>query len=101
MFRKFAAFPGGFSLSKSPLFDLQGKVMSLAGSMYAIATPEHQRTHFQELERVIEFVERSFVDEISVKRLVTLRQISVAHLNRRFRQLLQFPDGICPFLADP
>ena len=63
--------------------------MGLAGLMYTISTPEHQRTHFQELERVIEFLERSFVDEISVKRLAEIAGISVAHLNRRFRQLLR------------
>ncbi len=81
--------PRWFLASKSPLFDRDGKIMGLAGLMHAISTPEHQRTHFQELERVIEFLERSFVDEISVKRLAEIAGISVAHLNRRFRQLLR------------
>ena len=81
--------PRWFLSSKSPLFGLEGKVMSLACLMYVIATPEHQRTHFQELERVIKFLERSFVDEISVSRLAEIAGISVAHLNRRFRQLLR------------
>ncbi len=63
--------------------------MGLTGLMYAIATPEHQRTHFQELQRVIEFLERSFVDEISVSRLAGIAGISAAHFNRRFRQLLR------------
>jgi len=63
--------------------------MGLAALMYPIATPEHQRTHFQELQRVITFLERSFVDEISVSRLAEIAGISVAHLNRRFRQLLR------------
>ncbi|MCU0981611.1 MAG: AraC family transcriptional regulator [Pirellulaceae bacterium] len=81
--------PRWFLSNKSPLFDLQGDVMGLAGLMYVIATPEHQRTHFQELERVVEFLERSFVDEISVPRLAEIAGISVAHLNRRFRQLLR------------
>lgn len=81
--------PRWFLSNKSPLFDLQGNVMGLAGLMYVIATPEHQRTHFQELERVIAFLEESFVDEISVQRLAEIAGISVAHLNRRFRQLLR------------
>lgn len=81
--------PRWFLASKSPLFDRDGKIMGLAGLMHAISTPEHQRTHFQELDRVIEFLERSFVDEISVKRLAEIAGISVAHLNRRFRQLLR------------
>jgi len=81
--------PRWYLSNKSPLFDSEGKVMGLAALMYVIATPEHQRTHFQELERVIEFLERSFVDEISVSRLAEIAGISVAHLNRRFRQLLR------------
>jgi hypothetical protein len=40
--------PRWFLSNKSPLFDLEGKVMGLAALMYVIATPEHQRTHFQE-----------------------------------------------------
>jgi AraC-like DNA-binding protein len=81
--------PRWFLASKSPLFDRDGEIMGLAALMYTISTPEHQRTHFQELERVIEFLERSFVDEVSVKRLAEIAGISVAHLNRRFRQLLR------------
>ncbi len=81
--------PRWFLSSKSPLFDLEDNVMGLAALMYRIATPEHQRTHFQELQRVITFLERSFVDEISVSRLAEIAGISVAHLNRRFRQLLR------------
>jgi len=81
--------PRWFLSNKSPLVDLEGKVIGLAGLMYPIATPEHQQTHFQELQRVIEFLERSFVDEISVSRLAEIAGISVAHLNRRFRELLR------------
>ena len=75
--------------NKSPLFDPEGKVMGLAALMYVIATPEHQRTHFQELERVIAFLEGGFIGQVSVSRLAGIAGISVAHLNRRFRQLLR------------
>jgi AraC-like DNA-binding protein len=81
--------PRWFVSSKSPLVDARGEVMGLAALMHPIATPEHQRTHFQELQRVIAFLERHFVDEISVGRLAEIAGISIAHLNRRFRQLLR------------
>ena len=69
--------------------DNRGKVLGLAALMYPIATPEHQHTHFRELQQVIAFLERSFVDEISVSRLAEIAGMSVAHLSRRFRQLLR------------
>jgi AraC-like DNA-binding protein len=81
--------PRWYLSSKSPLFDQDGKVAGLAGLMQPIATPEHQRTHFQELQRVIAFLERSFVDQVSVSRLAEIAGISVTHFNRRFRQLLR------------
>lgn len=81
--------PRWFLSSKSPLFDPEGKVLGLAGLMRVIDTPEHQQTHFQELDRVIAFLEKSFVDEITVRGLASIAGISVAHLNRRFRQLLR------------
>lgn len=81
--------PQWFLSNKSPLYDLDGNVMGLVGLMLTIATPEHQRTHFQELQRVIEFLERSFVDQVSVGRLAEIAGISPAHFNRRFRQLLR------------
>jgi len=64
-------------------------VIGLAGLMHPIATPEDQRAHFQELERVINFLEKHFVDEITVDRLAEIAGISVPHFNRRFRQLLR------------
>ncbi|MFT5471511.1 MAG: AraC-like DNA-binding protein [Verrucomicrobiales bacterium] len=81
--------PRWFISSKSPLFDLKGKVFGLVGFMRPIATPEAQRTHFQELSRVIEFLEDHFVGEITVERLAEIAGISVPHFNRRFRQLLR------------
>ena len=81
--------PRWFLSSKSPLFDLKSNVMGLAGLLQPIATPEHQRAHFQELQRVIEFLEQNFVDQVSVSRLAEIAGISVAHFNRRFRQLLR------------
>ncbi len=81
--------PRWFVSSKTPLFDLEGAVMGLVGMMRPIATPEDQKTHFQELQRVIEYLETHFVDEITVEKLAEIAGISVPHFNRRFRQLLR------------
>lgn len=81
--------PRWFVSSKTPLFDPEGNIIGLAGLMSPIATPEDQKTHFQELQRVIEYVQTHFVDEITVDRLAEIAGISVPHFNRRFRQLLR------------
>lgn len=81
--------PRWFVSSKTPLHDTTGAVIGLAGLMHPIATPEDQRTHFQELERVIGYLETGFVDEVTVESLAGIAGISVPHFNRRFRQLLR------------
>ena len=81
--------PRWFVSSKSPLFDSEAALIGLVGLMHPIATPEDQKIHFQELQRVIEHLENRFVDEISVDRLAEIAGISVPHFNRRFRQLLR------------
>lgn len=81
--------PRWFVSSKSPIFDTKGIVIGLAGLMHPIATPEDQKAHFKELQRVIQFLEENFVDEITVDRLAGIAGISVPHFNRRFRQLLR------------
>lgn len=81
--------PRWFVSSKSPLFDLKGDVIGLVGLMRPIATPEDQRTHFQELQRVIEYVDGHFVSDITVENLAAVAGLSVPHFNRRFRQLLR------------
>lgn len=82
--------PRWFVSNKSPLFDsANDKVIGLVGLMHPIDTPEDQRTHFQELQRVIEFLADHFVSEITVDRLAEIAGISVPHLNRRFRHLLR------------
>jgi PAS domain S-box-containing protein len=81
--------PRWFVSSKAPLFDTAGKIIGLVGLMHPIETPEDQREHFQELRRVMEFIDQHFVDEITVERLAEIVGISVPHFNRRFRQLLR------------
>ncbi|MEM7011370.1 MAG: AraC family transcriptional regulator [Verrucomicrobiota bacterium] len=81
--------PRWFISSKSPLFDLNGKVFGLVGFMRPIATPEAQRTHFQELSRVVAFLEEHVVDEITIERMAEIAGISVPHFTRLFQQLLR------------
>lgn len=81
--------PRWFVSSKAPLFDLKGKIIGLVGLMHPIATPDDQRAHFQELRKVMEFIDQHYVDEITVERLSEIVGISVPHFNRRFRQLLR------------
>ena len=81
--------PRWFSSSKAPLLRPDGSVAGLMGLMTPIATPEDQRTHFQELRRVIEYLETRFVEDVTVESLAKIAGISVPHLNRRFRQLLR------------
>lgn len=81
--------PRWYNSSKSPIFDTAREVIGLVGLMHPITTPDDQRTHFQELQRVMEFIEGNFLDEITVERLAEIAGISVPHFNRRFRQLLR------------
>lgn len=81
--------PRWFSCSKTPLFDLQGDLMGLAGFMRPIATPEDQRAYFGELQRVMTYIDTHLVDEISAETLAGIAGLSVSQFNRRFRQLLR------------
>ena len=81
--------PRWFVSSKAPLFNIDNTVIGLVGQMHPIATPDDQHAHFRELRKVIEFIDRHFVDEITADRLAGMAGISVPHFNRRFRQLLR------------
>jgi AraC-like DNA-binding protein len=81
--------PQWFVSSKSPLLDIHGSVIGLVGLMHAIAPPSDQRGRYKELRVVIEFIEKHFVDEITVTRLASLVGVSAPHFNRRFRQVFR------------
>jgi len=81
--------PEWFLSSKSPLHDLEGQIIGLLGIMSPIDTPEDQREHFGNLQKVIEYVDAHFVDEITAEGLAGMAGISVPQFNRRFRQLLR------------
>ena len=81
--------PRWFVCGKAPLLDRGGHIMGLAGLMRPIATPEDQRAHFGELDRVIRFLEENFVGDVTVEKLAEIAGLSVAHFNRRFRRVLR------------
>lgn len=81
--------PRWFVSSKTPLRGLTGEVIGLAGLMFPIATPEAQRAHFRELERVIAHLEHRYHEDVSVAGLAAVAGLSVPQFNRRFRQLLR------------
>ena len=57
--------------------------------MSPIGTPEDQREHFGDLQKVIEYVDANFVDEITAEGLAKMAGLSIPQFNRRFRQLLR------------
>lgn len=81
--------PGWFLSSKCPIRDADGTIIGLLGLMTPIETPEEQRTHFGSLQKVIEYVDTHFVDEIAAEELAKLAGLSVPHFNRLFRQVLR------------
>ena len=81
--------PGWFLSNKTPIKDSQGAIIGLLGLLYPIATPEDQRNFFGELQRVIEYLEAHFVDEITASQLAKVAGLSLPHFNRRFRSLLR------------
>ena len=81
--------PRWFNSSKSPIVNQRGTVIGLVGLMHPITTPDDQRTHFQELQRVMEYIDDHFLDEITAERLAKIAGFSVPHFNRRFREILR------------
>ena len=82
--------PRWFTSSKTPIYDQENRhIVGLVGLMFRIATPEAQRVRFQELQRVIDFVESHYVGELTAAKLAEIAGHSVTHFNRRFRELLR------------
>ncbi|WP_230849379.1 AraC family transcriptional regulator [Planctopirus limnophila] len=75
--------------TKTPLFDLSGEVIGLAGAMYEVAEPEQKTHHFQELLPVINYVEEHYAETIVMADMAKLAGLSSTHFNRRFQELLR------------
>ncbi len=81
--------PGWFLASKCPIRDANWAIVGLLGLMTPIDTPEDQRAHFGNLQKVIEYVETHFIDEIDADSLAKLAGLSLPHFNRLFRRVLR------------
>jgi AraC-like DNA-binding protein len=81
--------PRWYVSTKTPLFDVHGDVIGLAGAMYRIEEPAELARHFQELLPVVSHIEKHFADTISMTRMAKLAGLSSTHFNRRFQQLLR------------
>jgi len=81
--------PRWYVSTKTPLFDIHGDVVGLAGAMYRIEEPAELARHFQELLPVVAHIESHFADTVSMTQMAKLAGLSSTHFNRRFQQLLR------------
>ena len=81
--------PHWFVSNKTPLFSIGNELIGLVGILSPIATPEDQLIHFGDLQKVIEFIDTHFVDEITAGKLADIAGLSIPQFNRRFRQILR------------
>ena len=81
--------PRWFLSNKAPLFSTGNELIGLIGILSPISTPEDQLIHFGDLKKVIEFIDRNFVDEVTAEKLARIAGLSIPQLNRRFRQILR------------
>ena len=58
--------PHWYVSTKTPLRNLDGEVIGIAGVMYPIETPEEQETSFQELLPVIRHIDQHYCGKISM-----------------------------------
>ncbi len=82
-------FPRWYVSTKTPLFNLAGEVIGIAGAMYRIQQQDELSRHFQELLPVVQYIDEHFSSSISMAKLAKLAGISSTHFNRRFQQLLR------------
>lgn len=81
--------PRWYVSSKTPLFASDGTVIGIAGVMYPIDTPEEQAAYFHELLPVIRYIDKHYADDISMKEMAAMVNLSTTHFNQRFRKLLR------------
>ncbi|MCO8120519.1 AraC family transcriptional regulator [Stieleria sp. TO1_6] len=81
--------PRWYVSTKTPLLDVDGAVIGIAGAMYRIAQQNELANYLQEILPAARFVERHFAESISMAELAALTGLSSTHFNRRFRQILR------------
>ena len=84
-----AGAPRWYVSTKTPLRDPQGLVIGLAGVMYPIETPEEEANYFRELSPVIRHIDHHFTEEISMKQMAAMANLSATQFNARFREILR------------
>lgn len=78
-----------FVSSKSPLLDVDGHIVGIAGVMYAIETPVEEQSRFGRIGPAIREIESRFAEELSMAALATRCGLSSTHFNRLFQDLLR------------
>jgi AraC-like DNA-binding protein len=81
--------PRWYVSTKTPLHCPDRKVLGIAGVMYPIATPEDQATYFRELSPVIKHLGDHYAEDVSMKELAALANLSTTQFNHRFRTILR------------
>ena len=74
--------------TKMPIFDIEGKVIGVAGVMYLVDQPQEIAGYFRELAPVIAHIEAHFAETISMREMAQLVGLSSTRFNLRFRQIL-------------
>ncbi len=81
--------PRWYVCSKTPLRDLAGEVIGLAGAMYRVETPEDQRSQFGELTDVVTYLESHFTEELSMADVAKANDLSATRFNELFQSMLR------------
>lgn len=75
--------------SKTPLFDMAGEVIGVAGVMRDFERTEQLLRPFQEMEAVLAHVLANYGEPLETPALAALVHLSVSQFDRRFKQLFQ------------
>ncbi len=81
--------PRWYVSTKTPIFDVTGEVIGVAGAMYRIEQQEEMAQYLQELLPAARYIEKHYAEPISMAEMAELSKLSSTHFNRRFRQLLR------------
>ncbi len=81
--------PRWYVSTKTPLFDLQGNVVGIAGAMYRTQQQDELKRYLQEILPVAKYIEKHYAKPISMAKMAEMAGLSSTHFNRRFRQLLR------------
>lgn len=83
------SIPRWYVSTKTPLFDLKGQVIGIAGAMYRVQQQQDLANHLRELLPAAQYIEQHYSESISMPDMAALVGLSSTHFNRRFRELLR------------